>query len=261
MGVTFTFPPHPSELRKAGQPPAVHLQTTERDPHNLPTFDSNGEPTSPILYLPPLLSSLPHTILDSVSLGPTSALSTDTHLPDIDPASLSLHKALHHFRPVSDAYADLPYADGFNWGDLELPEKEEREWYIVAFRSKRRDGSDGGRQFFSFCFAFLMADMLFRMAALYEADKLAHEEAVHNGGLIMYWYGIPNAETGMNLATCIWQSRKHAVAANSRPHHIKAMTLAAASFEVYNLERHVLRKEKGSKGVTVEPFRGGDVGW
>jgi hypothetical protein len=77
----------------------------------------------------------------------------------------------------------------------------------------------------------------------------------------MYWYGIPNSQTGMNLATCVWQSRKHAIAANSRPYHIQAMKLAAASFEVYDLERHILRKAKGQKGVTVELFTGGDVGW
>ncbi|KAF7970710.1 hypothetical protein HWV62_8865 [Athelia sp. TMB] len=237
MGLTFTFPPHYSA---AGPPPEVHIQSTERDPHNLPKFDSNGEPTSPILYLPPLLSKLPHTI-PPLDVDASNVVSTETHLPDIDPASLSLHKALHRFRPTSDAYADVPYDEGFNWRDLELPEEDEREWYIVAFRSKRRDGSDGG--------------------PLYEADKLAHEEAVHNGGLIMYWYGIPNSETGMNLATCVWQSRRHAIAANSRPHHINAMKLAAASFEVYNLERHVLRKVKGQRGLTIEPFTGGEVGW
>lgn len=77
----------------------------------------------------------------------------------------------------------------------------------------------------------------------------------------MYWYGIPNPQTGMNLATCIWQSRKHAVAANSRPHHIKAMRLAAQSYDVYSLNRYVLKKVKGEEGVTIEPYEGGDVGW
>lgn len=77
----------------------------------------------------------------------------------------------------------------------------------------------------------------------------------------MYWYGIPDQSTGMNLATCIWQSRKHAVAANSRPHHINAMKLAAYSYDVYSLERHVIRKEKGQTTLTVEPYVGGDIGW
>jgi len=258
MGHTFIFPPHPSEiLHKPGDPPQVHLETS-RDPHNLPIFDTNGEPTTPILYLPPLLSPLPH-IFPSAKIDPSyPPLTTETRLPDIDPASLSLHKALHRFRPLSDAYADVPYAEGFNWGEIELPVDDERKWYIVVFRSIRKNGSDGG--------------------PLYEADKLAHEEAVQNGGvcvfqciqsftysirlqLIMYWYGIPNPQTGMNLATCIWQSRKHAIAANSRPHHVRAMKLAAAWFEVYTLERHTLRKVKGQKGVIVEPFAGGDVGW
>lgn len=77
----------------------------------------------------------------------------------------------------------------------------------------------------------------------------------------MYWYGIPDPHTGMNLATCIWQSRRHAITANSQPHHVKAMRLAAASFEIYELERHTLRKLKGDSGITIEPFLGGDVGW
>jgi len=98
-------------------------------------------------------------------------------------------------------------------------------------------------------------------AALYDADKYAHEEAVQNGGLIMYWYGIPNPVTGMNLATCIWQSRAHASAANSRPNHIKAMRLASQSYEVYKLSRYVLRKTKGEKGLRVEDYEGGEVGW
>lgn len=119
-------------------------------------------------------------------------------------------------------------------------------------------------------------------AALYEADKLAHEEAVQNGGvcraqhfvshlhgssalvtsqLILYWYGIPNPVTGMNLATCIWQSRKHAIAASSHPRHIQAMRLAAGAYEVYSLERYKITKAKGEANITVETYTGGEVGW
>jgi hypothetical protein len=39
------------------------------------------------------------------------------------------------------------------------------------------------------------------------------------------------------------------------------MKLAAESYEIYSLERHVLRKEKGKSGVTIEPYIGGEVGW
>jgi hypothetical protein len=51
------------------------------------------------------------------------------------------------------------------------------------------------------------------------------------------------------------------MAANSRPDHINAMRLAAEAYDVYSLERHVLRKIQGEEGVTIEAFVGGEVGW
>lgn len=77
----------------------------------------------------------------------------------------------------------------------------------------------------------------------------------------MYWYGVPDPISGLNLATCVWQSRAHAVAANSRPDHLKAVRLAASSYDVYELQRYVLRKEKGETGVTVDGYVSGPVGW
>jgi hypothetical protein len=65
----------------------------------------------------------------------------------------------------------------------------------------------------------------------------------------------------MNLATCIWQSRKHAMAATARPHHNRGMRLAAASYDVYTLERHILRKEKGRSDLKIYPYVSGEVGW
>ncbi|KAG6337081.1 hypothetical protein ID866_1992 [Astraeus odoratus] len=216
----------------------------ERNPHEPPAFNSWSltNPESSVLYLPPLLSSLPPNVEASVTRTERPPLVTETHLPDIDPVSLSLHKALHHFSPLSGGYASLPYDQAFNWSDLRLPFDEEREWYAVVFRSKRKPESDSG--------------------SLYEADREAHEEAVSNGGLIMYWYGVPDPETGLNLATCIWQSRRHAIAANSRPRHIRAMKLAAVSYEIYGLERYRLVKVKGESGIQVEGYKdGSEVGW
>lgn len=121
--------------------------SSHRDPHDLPDFSSSNPQTSPVLFLPPLLSSLPlglsHTPAPSPDQPP---LTTETHLPNIDPASLSLHKALHYFSPVNPYYATQPYEESFNWDSLKLPEDDEREWYIVAFKSKRRAGSDSGRE-------------------------------------------------------------------------------------------------------------------
>jgi len=234
-GLTFTTPDHSLELLSRSN------AASTKKAHQLPTFEA--EHSEPILYLPPLLSSLPTAYPDVYSTKSTifPPIITETRLPDIDPASLSLHRALHHFRPVDDMYAAKPYSEAFNWDELELPEEEERDWFCVAFRSLRKEGSDGG--------------------PLYEADKQAHEEAISNGGLIMYWYGVPSPETGLNLATCIWQSRLHAVAANGRPHHVRAAKLAKEAYERYDLERWVLRKKSGEKSVRIEPYHGGPVGW
>ncbi|KAF8706208.1 hypothetical protein RHS03_05129, partial [Rhizoctonia solani] len=243
-----------------------HDQQQERDPHALPTYTNETfhDPQEPVLFLPPLLSALPASLssrekhhdrssklaaLPKLPPHPDRLGPTATRLPDIDPASLSLHRALH-FLKSRKGFATLPYPEVFNWDEIsaayhsdldKVPDGElEREWYVVAFRSKRKPGSDS--------------------AALYDADRLAHEEAVQNGGLIMYWYGVPEA-SGDNLATCIWQSRAHAIAANSGPHHIKAMRLAASSFEYYTFERFVLRKWKGVTDLELTPYTEGPVGW
>ena len=116
------------------------------DPHLPPAFCLSNvlHPQSPVLYLPPFLSSLPEPIDigRSPAQTPFRPIVTETRLPDIDPASLSLHKALHGFRPLTFRYANISYEEAFNWSELSLPQSDEREWYCVVFRSKRRSGSD-----------------------------------------------------------------------------------------------------------------------
>lgn len=128
----------------------------------------------PLLYLPPLLSRLPSdtayrsTTAPRSDLGESSIDYTISHLPRIDVASLALHRALHVFRPVTPLYAIAPYPSSFNWEDIVLEDDlvgsvraQAREWYIVAFRSKRRKGFTPEEAF-----------------DLYGADREAHEEAV-----------------------------------------------------------------------------------
>ncbi|XAO23619.1 hypothetical protein I312_102399 [Cryptococcus bacillisporus CA1280] len=238
--------------------------------HTLPNVEDEVKISStPILYLPPLLSPLPehdhnhghdhdhheHPRVEvkevaqltdarqalSESNEPIDPLRDfSTRLPHIDPASLALHQALHHFKPLSNAYASLPYDKAFNWSSLNLPKSTEREWYCVVFRSRRKPESAN--------------------LSLYKADREAHEEAVKNGGLIMYWYGVPD-ETGLNLATCIWQSRRHAIKAISGPKHISAMKQTKGAYETYSLERWVLSTEVGSREVKLRKWDGDEVGW
>jgi hypothetical protein len=174
----------PLDNKTYSQLSAAAAAANIRNPHDLPDFstDEIKTPSIPILYLPPLLSLLPDGIAHDPVPSPLNApLTTETRMPDIDPASLSLHKALHLFSPLGSEYARIPYAEGFNWADLQLSEAEEREWYCVAFRSRRKPGSDSAREFF-FNFMSSCCSMC-STTALYEADRLAHEEAVKNGGV------------------------------------------------------------------------------
>lgn len=127
----------PLPLSSSGQESEASQQSN--DPHQFPTFNSTGL-EEPLLYLPPLLSSLPVQYASDPEVHHND---TETRLPDIDPASLSLHKALHNFRPVTRDYTTVPYDEAFNWSQLKLPLHEEREWYCVVFRSQRKVGSDG----------------------------------------------------------------------------------------------------------------------
>ena len=125
----FSHPPHPS---------------ASIDPHNIPNFSSQSKSDEPVLYLPPILSSLPDGC--SAVEAPSNVkppIFTEVRLPDIDATSLSLHKALHHFKPITPDYANTPYGQAFNWSELKLPKDEEGKWFCAAFRSKRAVGSDG----------------------------------------------------------------------------------------------------------------------
>ncbi|OCF36937.1 hypothetical protein I316_01535 [Kwoniella heveanensis BCC8398] len=212
--------------------------------HSLPTPSDDISP-NPILYLPPLLSPLPESHPSAreherLNRAKEALKDFETRLPDIDPASLALHQALHHFKPLSEDYASTDYDQAFNWSSLTLPKSVSREWYCVVFRSRRKPESAS--------------------LSLYRADREAHEEAVKNGGLVMYWYGVPD-HTGMNLATCIWQSRRHAIKAISGPKHMKAMKETEGAYETYALERWVLSTSVGDKGVELRRWSGGEVGW
>ena len=142
MATAVPQSPYPGARLKGTFPP---YSPDTRDPHTIPDFNNDLLSPDPLLYLPPFLSSLPgHLSWASASGNPQlQPVFTETCLPDIDPASLSLHKALHHFKPLTPNYSDTPYAEAFNWSDLSLPVEEEREWYCVVFRSKRKAGSDG----------------------------------------------------------------------------------------------------------------------
>ena len=194
-------------------------------------------------------------------------LNTTSRLPKIDQASHDLWKALHHFQPIRADYVakfeppsttpatvtGCPFAGAaarasktaeivrstFNWDELRLPAHTSGVFYGVVFRSQRRQGSES--------------------TDLYDADRLAHEEAVRSGGLLMYWYGVPDSVTGANLATCIWTTQEHARMASKLPLHREAVRHAADAYESFDLSRYAVVKRKGEEGVRIEPWRDGEV--
>lgn len=187
---------------------------------------------------------------------------TVARLPQVDAAAIDLWTALHGFRPLTTDYAgdfqgptraraqnQCPFASStprvtqsaldlvrrvFNWSAIRLPAETSASFYGVVFRSKRANGSESTN--------------------LYTADRLAHEEAVAAGGLLMYFYGAPDAVTGSNLATCIWTSREAAIAASALPLHAKATAHARKAYESFELSRYRVVKIAGETGLRIEAW-------
>jgi hypothetical protein len=95
------------------------------NPHEIPSVEGSFNRSEPTFYLPPLLSSLHNA---STTAATTESSSPRLPKGSVDPASLSLHKALHGFHPLSTDYAEVPYGHAFNWDDLKLDVELEREW-------------------------------------------------------------------------------------------------------------------------------------
>lgn len=116
------------------------------------------------------------------------------HLLDLNTLTRSqsfFTKALTLLSPVTHAYATEPYIDSFNWDAVfstlaEAVKDNAFEWtnqffYVVVFRSQVPPSTDRSQ--------------------LAELDKRAHMEAMRSGGLLKYWFGLPD-DDGRNLATC-----------------------------------------------------------
>ncbi|KAI9327269.1 hypothetical protein BDR26DRAFT_792408, partial [Obelidium mucronatum] len=154
----------------------------------------------------------------------TSPLSPSLQIRAVDLALTE--RGLPHFHAITENYFHVPLPDCFNWNQVAslLGPEWEGDWYLVAFRSVRKENADS--------------------KALYDADALAHSEALESGGLLKYWYGSLN-EKRECLAMCIWSSREFARLATRKPYHILAQSLAGRMYESYTLERWSLQKLKG----------------
>lgn len=123
-----------------------------------------------------------------------SPYTTPPHLLDLrslnEPQTL-LAKALTVLQSTREDYATAPYDQSFNWAAVtarlqSLITSSNHHWkrqhfYIVVFRSQVPPTTDRTH-----------------LGAL---DQRSHAEATKSGGLLKYWFGLPDKD-GRNLATC-----------------------------------------------------------
>lgn len=128
-------------------------------------------------------------------------------------------------------YASLPILEAFNWPEC-LAEVEDGEWYIVAFRSVRRETADPHR--------------------LKQLDDLAYEEALTRPGLLLYFRGVMN-ERRECLSICVWESQESAREATRLPSHQAAAQITDETYTLFELERWVLTKVPGSGRLEIRP--------
>lgn len=123
--------------------------------------------------------------------SPYLTLSHALDLRTLDPQCQLFARALALMTAVRSDYATAEYTASFNWAPIMahlrvLAQREGVQWeqqrfYTVIFRSKLNENID--------------RDLLRKL------DEESHREAAESGGLLKYWFGIPNDER-RNLATC-----------------------------------------------------------
>jgi len=133
--------------------------------------------------------------------------------------------------PVSGNYARLPVSEAFTWAAC-ADEVRTGEWYMVAFRSRRKRGVDEDR--------------------LTAYDDWAHHEAMKAPGFVHYFKG-PTQPDGLCMSFCLWDSRAEAREAAGRPAHTQAAALTHEAYAEYRLEFHRVRRSADG-AFTFEPY-------
>jgi hypothetical protein len=147
-------------------------------------------------------------------------------------STVTAAEAFRDLAPVTAQYATVDIMDGFNWAEC-TARLEPGEWYMVVFRSTRREAAD---------------DLTLEMHD-YGAYIEAERRAV---GLLYYFRGTAN-EHRECLSFCIWSSRTEAVRAAQLPLHRIAMSMVDEKYESYTLERYIVRKTAEHVHVEVTP--------
>ncbi|CAK7215923.1 hypothetical protein SBRCBS47491_002653 [Sporothrix bragantina] len=153
-------------------------------------------------------------------------------LETLEPQTQQLARALTVFDKVRDDYATAPYIESFNFSavidelrrlrsqsETPLAPWDRRDYFVVAFRSQIPPTTDYGD--------------------LSSLDKAAHREATDSGGLLRYWFHLPDAN-GRNLATCLWRTPADAHKAGHGAQHRKASGSVRSLYKEWRIERYRL---------------------
>jgi hypothetical protein len=161
-----------TDLKDSAQSSTVEINVASDSPDSERVFDVNDES---------------HWLTVSPYLEPEHWL--DLRTVDVPYQLLAL--ALTKLEPATSDYATVNYEDALDWASvmshlrINATRKGYRwrrqEFYVVEFRSKLKQKIDN--------------ELLFKL------DKESHVEATASGGLLKYWYGVPDTER-RNLATC-----------------------------------------------------------
>ncbi|KAI9878763.1 MAG: hypothetical protein M1830_010565 [Pleopsidium flavum] len=169
-----------------------------------------------------------------------SPYTSRAHLLDLNTVSKPnqlLAKSLTTMKPVREDYATASYDKAFNWGSImdvlqTLIREEGYEWkeesfYVVVFKSRVPPTTDKSH--------------------LGRLDEKSHEEAMASGGLLKYWFGNADPDTGRNLATCIWRNRADAKRGGAGEGHRRAMRATVGLYTEWKFERLKLIIQEGGK--------------
>ncbi|RMZ87023.1 hypothetical protein DV736_g5753, partial [Chaetothyriales sp. CBS 134916] len=146
-------------------------------------------------------------------------------LTTLDVHCLLFALSLTCLEAATDDYAIVRYENSLNLDALAAELRRlvdrhrikwrQRDFYVVEFRSRLKESIDN--------------DLLFKL------DKESHREATESGGLLKYWYGVPNKER-RNLATCFWRHKEDAIKGGLGPWHKQARAIIPQMYE----EIHVI---------------------
>lgn len=215
---------------------------------------------------------------DFLVVSPYTSLPHLLDLRTLETSQLLLAKALTILSTVQEDYATAPYTDSFNWAIVftrlkALTQQIGYQWqnqhfYIVVFRSQVPPTTN--------------------RVELGGLDDRSHAEATKSGGLLKYWFGIPDAN-GRNLATCafdyplflsfsllsltskrllyflskatdysfqgIWRQQSDARPASVGPGHKAAMRATVSMYSEWKIERLKLEIGEGVNEWSIVPWK------